>query len=929
MEKIYPNLTIIKSSKNHLITLLVLFFGAFISNAQTSVTFTTSTTWTCPAGISSIQVEAWGGGGGAKNSDNGAGNVTGGGGGGAYARRNTISVVPGTNYTITVGTGGDASEGGATTATFNGVNITAAGGKTGANSAKNNPAVAGGAGGSIANSVGDIRRSGGNGGSGYGGSNSGSGGGGGSAAGSNANGNNGGNATSEFSPGAGGNAVLNFGGAGGKGGNNDFGSDATGKYGGGGGGAGSKNEAGGNGMNGAMIITYLCPAAITITAQAQSSTDSCDYSVSLETNGSNTTWSPATDLYTNSSLTIPYTTGTVASKVFAKPSATTTYTATNNTSLSCTSSTTYEVKNYKKRFITSGDWHNPANWSPTGVPTNENCVTVIQNATVTINSGNIAFAKTVTIESTAKLILKSNQSLIVTNEIKNNSTEANFEVENNASLIQINNVSNTGKITYRRTATGIKGSDYVYWTSPVSNQAINAIYSSPVQGPKYSWNTLTNNGNGVSPKISQGTYENADGVIMGVGAGYLIRGSSSFGLTATTINSTFIGKPNNGDINVPIFKGSYTGTPYTGLNGVTITNSDDNYNLIGNPYPSAINASKFINANSSVIKGSVQLWRHGSDPAANNGSTYTNPFYGTYAYNYSASDYITINSSGTSNPSFSENIKAGQAFFVEMLDSSNGNSVIFNNAQRVDKSGNAYVNDAFYKNSNQQNTNPNELERHRLWLDIKDANNLIDVALVGYIEGATMVDDNIYDAAAISLEMGIYSISNNQSYVIQGRSLPFDDNDQVAIGFNVPTAGTYTIGINLADGLFLGTQDIYLKDESLNIYHDLKTNPYSFTAAAGIHDTRFKLVYKNTILSNVTFNENEIQIVKNRNIIEIVSGNEIMDDVKVYDVRGRLLAEKSKINANAISIDINNIQDQVLIINIVTSEGIKVTRKIL
>ena len=115
---------------------------------------------------------------------------------------------------------------------------------------------------------------------------------------------------------------------------------------------------------------------------------------------------------------------------------------------------------------------------------------------------------------------------------------------------------------------------------------------------------------------------------------------------------------------------------------------------------------------------------------------------------------------------------------------------------------------------------------------------------MGYIEGATIGKESSYDALASNLTMGIYSFINNETFVIQGRSLPFDDNDQVSIGFNVPTSGNYSIGINTADGLFLGTQDIYLKDELLNIYHDLKSAPYTFTATAGVHNDRFKLVYK-------------------------------------------------------------------------------------
>jgi hypothetical protein len=92
-------------NKNLLFTfsfLLINFFGY----SQTK-TFTTSGTFTVPAGVTSIQIEAWGGGAGGKSAPNTKGFVGGGGGGGAYAKRNAITVVPGTTYTITApGSGG-------------------------------------------------------------------------------------------------------------------------------------------------------------------------------------------------------------------------------------------------------------------------------------------------------------------------------------------------------------------------------------------------------------------------------------------------------------------------------------------------------------------------------------------------------------------------------------------------------------------------------------------------------------------------------------------------------------------------------------------------------------------------------------------------------------------------------------------------------
>jgi len=89
-------------------------FSAGQAQAQSTATFATSGTqvWVCPAGVTSVQVEAWGGGGGA----GGAGAhyaSTGGGAGGSYVKY-TVPVTSGT-YQLTVGAGGTAGAGGAAT----------------------------------------------------------------------------------------------------------------------------------------------------------------------------------------------------------------------------------------------------------------------------------------------------------------------------------------------------------------------------------------------------------------------------------------------------------------------------------------------------------------------------------------------------------------------------------------------------------------------------------------------------------------------------------------------------------------------------------------------------------------------------------------------------------------------------------------------
>jgi len=73
-------------------------------------TYTTSGTFTPPAGVTSVIVECWGGGGagGAATGNTAAG---GGGAGGSYVKNTSIPVSQGTNYTVTVGTGGVGGSG--------------------------------------------------------------------------------------------------------------------------------------------------------------------------------------------------------------------------------------------------------------------------------------------------------------------------------------------------------------------------------------------------------------------------------------------------------------------------------------------------------------------------------------------------------------------------------------------------------------------------------------------------------------------------------------------------------------------------------------------------------------------------------------------------------------------------------------------------
>ena len=226
--------------------LLVVILLTTLGWAQ-SQRFTTSGSFTVPAGITSITVETWGAGGkGSTLSTNMAG---GGGGGGAYAKK-VITTSPGTVFTVNVGTGatttaagGDSWFGSTATVLAKGGNSAADNSSTGANGGVGAPTSIGDAGFVFA---------GGKGANGVAGS---YGGGGGSSAGNSA-GTPATSATGATAPSNGGN------GGNGRSASQGNGSVATVLLGGGGGGAlrtSSSSRIGGSGARGQVLVSWIAP----------------------------------------------------------------------------------------------------------------------------------------------------------------------------------------------------------------------------------------------------------------------------------------------------------------------------------------------------------------------------------------------------------------------------------------------------------------------------------------------------------------------------------------------------------------------------------------------------------------------------------------------------------------------------------------------
>jgi hypothetical protein len=159
--------------------------------------------------------------------------------------------------------------------------------------------------------------------------------------------------------------------------------------------------------------------------------------------------------------------------------------------------------------------------------------------------------------------------------------------------------------------------------------------------------------------------------------------------------------------------------------------------------------------------------------------------------------------------------------------------------------------------------------------------------------------------------------------------LPFDVNETLPLGYNSTIADTFTISLADFDGLFT-SQTVYLEDTFLGVIHDLKIAPYTFVTEVGTFDTRFILRYTTQALGNndPIFNENTVVVYQNQNGLNINSGTLNMENVTIFDTRGRQLASQKQIgNTQAVFTTLPTTQ-QVLLVKIEAENGAIVTKKV-
>lgn len=540
-----------------------------------------------------------------------------------------------------------------------------------------------------------------------------------------------------------------------------------------------------------------------------------------------------------------------------------------------------------------------------------------------------------------------------------------IDLQGKSQLIQTTNseldVTSKGFIKRSQQGTGNKF-NYNYWSSPVgpinavtnnNNYTLSGVFkdgtnstnplnitwiggldgaiSSPISIARY-WLYKFENGSQYADWVK--INENSP---LRPSQGFTLKGNGAIG---SVQNYTFVGKPNNGTIS-----------------GNSVLAND--LFLVGNPYPSAIDAYQFIIDNSNTIEGTIYIWEH----SPNNNTHILNEYTGGYS---------TINLTGSTSPVVPELIKGvgnstkipkryipiGQGFLVNGKPNISGaQPIIFNNGQRafvkedaVDDTG-AAISNELIRNSGKtsKTTQINRFDENsslpiyndfytKIRLGIITPKSIYRDLLIGFLEyEATDGVDKGYDGLQIDTqnEDG-YFIIENKPYSIQGVG-SFDSAKKYPIGIKTVSVGTTRIKIDAVE--FLNPdQKIYIHDKTTATYYDITTQPLDLNLPIGVYENRFELTFTNN--TSQTLSETEEIVPENllkmylnneNNQLNIQKSSHVeIKKMELYTLLGQSIYKLEKFNtADVLWVDLpSNMATGVYLVKLSTNVGV-ISKKVI
>ncbi|MEP0266150.1 BspA family leucine-rich repeat surface protein [Dokdonia sp.] len=540
---------------------------------------------------------------------------------------------------------------------------------------------------------------------------------------------------------------------------------------------------------------------------------------------------------------------------------------------SCVTTTTYTI---------AGGWDN-------GNPTTATRAIIAEDYnTSTMGLGDITACELI-INNGITLTIADGNSISVENNIIINGT---LDVSNQGSVVQVQEDAvtiNNGAIAVAKITPTIDDRNFVAMSSPVTAEARDRVYGNSravfsiissnfvpfaidfVEFPEFEFaeNFLDDNNDYLLP-VTGSTATPAAGI------GQLIFpqpepnvGDGAYTLTYTQ-NSTNPGTLNSGTISVPI-----------NYNGPATTN---NYNLLGNPYASAIDVTAFITANDAVNE--VYYWDHITNPSSDL------PGFGTS--NFSMNDVSIRNAmmgiaavnGGTAPGQF---MASGQGFGikadqVEMMDNT---PVVFTNSIRV--TGN---NDGFRSSETETGVD-------KLWLNLTTTafEEVIAQTGIGFTPDATPSIDKGYDSPRMGTFLSLFTmVDSGELLGIQSREV-FDADMEIALGFStsIEAVTPYTISIENLEGIVIENATVFIIDHFLNTIVNLNEQSYAFTAQKGLYTDRFTIVFQDRDVLSAdedSFRESVINLYPNPSQGQVTlayTGTSTLENAIITDVNGKII----------------------------------------
>lgn len=541
---------------------------------------------------------------------------------------------------------------------------------------------------------------------------------------------------------------------------------------------------------------------------------------------------------------------------------------------------------------TGTDWATTNNWSD-GVPI---ATTNIQIPNVTnkpvIGSGTSVTVNNATIDASSSLTINAGGSLTADNDLTNNGTlTINSDASANGSLIV--NGTSAGNITYNRYVT-TNATSTLGWHlvgSPVVGETIEDIISNGSLA--VSTNVPTRRGLAI--------YDNNQNDVNT--GGWVYQTTSS---TGTMNSGTGYAIKRSAAGTVP-----FTGTVKTDdLSSFSITvGSEKFWNLVGNPYPSFLNATTAAHATNTILNAAnlAEL-----DPSAA----------GIYLWDSEASggagEYVIINNMGGA-----IYIAPGQSFFLAAK--AGGGSINITEAMQTHRSEDWFARDA--------NIIP------QIALQISDGTVIRKTEIKYSKTKVTNGLDPGYDARRIDIDgndFAIYShlVADSRGIDFMLQALPDSDyeNTVIPIGVNAGSGTEITFtatALNIPD-----EYNVYLEDRKTNtiIRLDEANSSYAITASEGLEGIgRFYLHTSTSSLSiENSVNPENISIYKTDaftlRMTGLPQGNTI---ISIYNIVGQEIMRTSFHSTGVTDISLPElISGGIYMVQLETKSG-KVNKKII